>query len=170
MYQYHGSDEHAKRLASGRCRCASNGPVYDVVALLRDGLLLDPRDMQSLLSTPEVRPDPNAAYPPGSGYGRTFIFAISEDLDVHVAPDSDRGLQNAVKHETLFHNAHVLAAGEIFIKNGIISGINDISGSYDTIGELLITPDFARNVLNAFLIKNLPFTPSLRDRLVFLAN
>ncbi|MGO8925420.1 MAG: hypothetical protein ACLQU3_00640 [Limisphaerales bacterium] len=119
------------------------------------------------LSTPKVRKSRSENLPEGAGYGRTVIFAVNEELDVHVARDSDRALGGAVKHETLFHNAPVLAAGEMCIEEGVVMGLNDFSGSYDTDGELEVNPAFAGAVLKAFEKRSLPMGEALRE---FLQN
>jgi hypothetical protein len=55
-----------------------------------------------------------------------------------------------VKHETLFHNANVAAAGEVSFVMGRLASINDHSGSYGTFGELESDPAFARAVRLGF--------------------
>jgi hypothetical protein len=164
MYRYHGSTEHEKRLVAGRCRCESQGEVHNLPALLREGRINDPHQMENTLSTPEVRRS-RSEPDPGGGYGKTFIFAVSEDFEIHIAPDSDRALEGAVKHETLFHNADVLAAGEICIRDGIIAGLNDLSGSYGTDGALETNPGFADAALLAFDKHGLPVREILKDEL-----
>src|SRR5258708_2275670 len=118
MYQYHGSSVQTNRLANGICRCASQGQIHSLSVLLIEGRILDPSAMAKPLSTPPIRKLRSDPEPAGGGFGRTFIFAVSEQFEIHVAPDSERRWDNAVKHETLFHNAPVLAAGEICIQDG----------------------------------------------------
>jgi hypothetical protein len=134
-------------------------------ALIRNGHIADPQHPENSLSTPEVVKSFSDPPPPGSGSGRTFIFAISEDFQIRVAPDGVRTVAGAVKHETLFHNADVLAAGEICIRDGIIAGLNDLSGSYRTEGYLETNPDFAKAVLRAFEKNHLPVDDALIDQL-----
>jgi hypothetical protein len=82
--------------------------------------------------------------------GPKIIYAVSEELVVHIAFDGVRGLAGAVKHETLFHNANVAAAGEVSFVMGRVAKINDHSGSYCTFGKLQSDPDFARAVRLGF--------------------
>jgi hypothetical protein len=165
MYRYHGTKENTKRLAEGRCRCASEGRIHDLKELLTKGRILAPPTLSMPLSTPQIKKLKSDPEPIGGGYEKTFIFAVNEQLEIHVAPDSDRCSQNAVKHETLFHNADVLAAGEICIQDGVIVNINDHSGSYDTIGDLESNPAFATAVLEVILKHGFPIDPELKDRL-----
>jgi hypothetical protein len=134
-------------------------------SLVNNDRITDPNYRGINLSTPGVVKSFSEPPPPGSGYGRTFIFAVSEGQEIHVAADSERALPNAVKHETLFHNADVLAAGEICIRDGVIFALNDHSGSYGTVGELETNSDFARAVLSAFDKHRLPVDPNLRSEL-----
>ncbi len=168
MYEYHGSSQHKERLEQSRCRCASTGTVYKLTECIEDGIILDPRKKTRPLSTATIRKNRTETDPVGSGYGKTFIFAVDKNLDVHVAPDSDRDESNSVKHETLFHNEHVLAAGEICIVEGKIVALNDISGSYKTDGELEGTPAFATAVLEAVAQHGLPLDELLKERLTNL--
>ncbi len=170
MYEYHGSSEHEKRLATGRCRCASEGQVHDMKSLLKENRIMKPPDLEIPLSTPGVRRYPSDPQPHGAGYGATYIFAVSAELEVHIAPDSERGLNDAVKHETLFRNEHVLAAGEISIQDGVITALNDHSGSYGTVGALEVNPDFARAILEAFQRHDYPMNERLLDELQNLSN
>ena len=165
MYRYHETSEQIKRFEEGRCRCGSNGQFYSLVTLVHDGRILSPTDMVTPLTTPMVRNSRTDLNPPGAGYGKTFIFAISEKLEIHIAPDSNRNLPDAVKHETLFHNANVLAAGEISIQEGIVTGLNDHSGSYNTFGGLETNPGFVEAILNAFKNNGVPVAPILVERL-----
>ncbi len=135
------------------------------MTLVHEGRILAPPEMATPLTTPMVRNSRTDPNPPGAGYGTTFIFAISEKLEIHIAPDSDRHLPDAVKHETLFHNANVLAAGEISIHEGIVTGLNDHSGSYDTFGGLETNPAFVHAILHAFKNNNVPVDPILEERL-----
>ena len=170
MYSYHGTSQHRTRLADGRCRCESQGRVHRLDALLSRGLILAPPALADPLSTPQIRRLRSDPEPIGAGYGRTFIFAINEELEICIAADNDRQLHNAVKHETLFHNANVLAAGEICIQNGIILNINDHSASYSTIGKLEADPAFAQAVLGAIARHAFPLDPQLKDLLENLSN
>lgn len=166
MYQYEGSSEQTGRLNRGECRCASRGDVYCLAQLLSDGRILEPA-LSVPLSTPPIRKGYSNPIPAGGGINKTFIFAINEHFQIHVARDGHRPLRNAVKHETLFHNADVLAAGEISIQDGIITDLNDLSGSYKTEGELEVNPDFSAAILNTIAKHNLPVSPELQKRLRF---
>jgi hypothetical protein len=84
---------------------------------------------------------------------------------MNVSLDGYRGSDNAVKHETLFHNAAVLAAGELEVLDGIIVGINDHSGTYRTYGMLDNDPSFAETVLKALERAEVPVDPQLRRQL-----
>jgi hypothetical protein len=84
---------------------------------------------------------------------------------MNVAPDGDRPTHNSVKHETLFHNRDVLAAGEICIQNGQIVDLNDCSASYGTYGELEATPQFADVVLSVVTQHHLPMSDLLKHDL-----
>lgn len=100
MYQYEGSELQKDRIAKNECRCGSQGNVYDLTVLLRNGRIVEPPQMMSSLSTPKVRRSRTEPAPIGSGYGKTYIFAVDEDLECHAAPDNERRLVEAVKHET----------------------------------------------------------------------
>lgn len=82
--------------------------------------------------------------------GPKIIYAISPEFVVHIAFDGVRGAADAVKHETLFHNANVAAAGEVSFLMGRVAAINDHSGSYGTFGKLESDPAFARAVRLGF--------------------
>lgn len=126
---------------------------------------MDPEDQTRRLSTPSIKKYTTDMQPPDGGIGKTFIFAVGPSLDIHIARDGDRSQQGATKHETLFHNADVLAAGEIHIQDGIISAVNDISGSYNTAGKLESESIFAVAVLNAFEKSGVRVNKALRDEL-----
>src|ERR1041385_1336527 len=83
--------------------------------------------------------------------GRTFgtsapvlIYAVDTKFSIHVGFDGIRGQSTAVKHETLFHNADVRAAGELEVFEGMIVTVNDHSGSYGTAGDSTPTADSRR--------------------------
>ena len=165
MYTYQGSSLQQERLVKDECRCGSQGTVHNLAGLLREGRIADPAQMDTNLSTPEVRTLRDDPEPPGGGPGKTFIFAVDGDFEVHAAPDGERALAHAVKHETLFHNADVRAAGEICIQDGVVLNLNDHSGSYKTVGKLETDSDFAEAVLRAFDLRGLPLDSLLRNRL-----
>lgn len=171
MYNYHESDLNSGRLKKGICRCGSDekGKVFSLNGLVQGGVILSPPEMEAPLTTPKVKSasDPN---PAGAGYGKTFIFAISEKHEIRIARDSDRNEPDAVKHETLFHNADVLAAGEIAIDAGVVTGLNDHSGTYVTHGHLETNPEFLEAVLTAFTQNGVPLDPLLKERLTDLRN
>jgi hypothetical protein len=155
LYQYHGTLVHEKRLSDGICRCQSTGVVFNAKDLIRNGLIFEPLAFAYPLNTPRIKTlsNPDLII---EGNAKPFIYAVSLELDLHVAPDGNRPTDNSVKHETLFHNEHVLAAGEIWIRDGIIAGMNDYSGSYGTRGEMETNPAFAKAVLSALIKQNLP--------------
>lgn len=159
MYHYHGSDEHTKRLRDGRCRCESNGTSYDLTELVVGGVIRDPRAGDQPLTSGIIgRQDKT----------NVFIFAVSREYRLRVAPDGDRNLPDAVKHETLFHNEPVLAAGEVHVVDGWIVDVNDQSGSYRTITYLETDPRFARELLRAITQNRIPATPVVLERLASL--
>lgn len=82
--------------------------------------------------------------------GPKIIYVVSTTFMVHIAFDGVRGATDAVKHETLFHNANVAAAGEVSFVMGRVSSLNDHSGSYGTFGKLATDPAFARAVRLGF--------------------
>ncbi len=168
MFVYHDTPENQRRLSLGICRCASSGPTYDLKSLVDKGRIKDPHNKAVNLNTPDVRILRSDPEPEGSGYGKTLIFAVNSDYEIRIALDSDREVVGSVKHETLFHNADVLAAGEIAIHDGIITRINDISGSYVTDGALEAKPSFSVAVLKAFNLLALPVDPMLREQLEHL--
>ncbi|HYM62682.1 MAG TPA: hypothetical protein VEZ11_17490 [Thermoanaerobaculia bacterium] len=127
------------RLAKQTDHCGSDGPVFDLAELTVNGRVRDPWDRRRLLTT---RGSARLA-------DRVLIYAVAADLQVHVGFDGVRGTTGAVKHETLFHNAAVRAAGEIVIVEGVVQSVNDHSGSYRTHGKMAADPGFARAVLGS---------------------
>jgi len=83
----------------------------------------------------------------------------------HIAFDGLRGQPGAVKHETLFHNGDVLAAGELEVRRGIIVGLNDHSGSYGTYGKLDSDPAFAAAVVRALDLSGVAMVAELDRKL-----
>jgi hypothetical protein len=132
MYNYHDMPVRVDREKKGLDHCASKGSVFNLATLVNGrGEATDPRNPRVLLD--------NSA-------GPTIIYAVSSHFVVHIAFDGVRGTPNAVKHETLFQNANVAAAGEVFFIMGRVSDINDQSGSYGTLGMLESDPAFAAAV------------------------
>jgi hypothetical protein len=80
---------------------------------------------------------------------RILIYAVDENFAINVGFDGVRGTANAVKHETLFHNADVRAAGELEIDAGVIIEVGDVSGTYGTPGRIQTDPMFAEAILKA---------------------
>jgi hypothetical protein len=148
VYDYHDTEIRAERLAAGRDHCDSPGAVYDVAGLIHDGRIVHPVD-GGTLTTNDQR----------------LIYAVSANLKVHVAFDGNRGSINAMKHETLFHNAPVEAAGEVQIQDGVVVGINDQSGSYGTTGLMGIDRRMGRAVLAAMLLAKVPMSVAVVDYL-----
>jgi hypothetical protein len=134
-----------------------------VTTLLKDGVIRDPVQPSTALHTAKIQSWRSAGGPPDEG--NLYIFAVSENYELNVAPDGDRKAANAVKHETLFHNEDVLAAGEIYIANGVVQDINDASGSYGTRGALETDPKFADAVLKALTTHGLPVDAVLLEHL-----
>lgn len=136
MYSYHDTAIRAERLVKGTDHCASRGEVFELRKLVNDrGLATDPRDPESLFDRRE---------------GETVIYAVSDEFVVHIGFDGVRGSPDAVKHETLFHNANVRAAGEVVFRAGRVLELNDRSGSYGTYGMLFADPELGEAVLKAF--------------------
>lgn len=166
MFTYHDSRINKTRLKQGMCRCSSEGTTYELSGYVIREKIVDPRDRRKLLSTAKIQTNLSEPLPIGAGIGKTFIYAVSKDLFIRIAPDGNRKQKGSVKHETLFHNADVLAAGEIWIKNGVVCDVNDLSGSYRTAGKLEVVPQFAKSVLAAFNKSSVPIEQALRDRLI----
>jgi hypothetical protein len=150
VYNYHDTSIREERVARGTDHCASNGPVFELSTILSNRRLHDPRDPRKLLE---------------QSSNTTIIFAVNTEHKLHLAFDGRRGESSAVKHETLFHNANVLAAGELEVREGTIVGLNDHSGSYGTYGKLDSDPSFATAVLLAVKLSGAPLTGALRQRL-----
>lgn len=149
MYDYHNTDTRAERLATGRDHCDTAGPVYDLARLVRGGRVEDPEFELDLTTI----------------HGRRLIYAVSSDLRVHVGFDGERGTLHAVKHETLFHNDPVEAAGEIQFTDGVVVGINDRSGSYGTTGLMRVDRRMAQVILAAFEASHVPMTEAVLSSL-----
>jgi hypothetical protein len=160
MFRYEGSLIQSERLQKGKDHCTSPGQVYDLRELVRDGFIREPSDHSRTLT---------AGRSVGTEH-RVMIYAVGENFEIHAGFDSERGTANAVKHETLFHNADVRAAGELNVVDGIIIEINDISGSYGTPGRLQSDPEFAQAVLRALRLARAPLHRSERLRLSRRAN
>lgn len=153
-YHYHGTQKRAGRLEAGLDHCDSEGPVYDIAALVRDGRVADPELDANLTTTT----------------ARLMIYAVDASFRFHVAFDGVRGQRNAVKHETLFHNAPVLAAGEIEFLDGIVTRVNDRSGSYVTIGLMKTNRGIAEAILKALQRAGAPMSDSALDYLMTRAD
>jgi hypothetical protein len=154
MFKYDRIKE-ASRQAKGEDHCSSTGPVFELGTLVKDGLVRDPADLAAALTI-------------GRSAGKSklaFIYAVDENFAIHVALDGVRGAQHAVKHETLFHNADVRAAGELEIKAGLIVKVDDISGTYETPGNIETDPLFADAVLTALDGIDAPIEHNERRRL-----
>lgn len=163
MYPYHGTPRWQERQPKNLCRCESpdEGRVFNLAELVVDGIVVHPvtRD-EPLQSIPAPR-EREEAYE----LDWRYIYAVSEDFSIHIALDGDRTPNDAVKHETLFHNQDVRAAGELGFEGGILSTLNDHSGSYGTDGELKSAPEFAAAVLEAVRLHKIPISTSLKSKL-----
>ncbi len=151
MYHYHDTAIRDERVRRGTDHCDSDGQVFELSSLVRRRLLYDPRDTNALLHS--------------SAQTSAIIFAVDYTHRFHLGFDGRRGQASAVKHETLFHNANVLAAGELHVSDGIIEDINDHSGSYGTYGKLDSDRGFARAVLRAVDLTGAQLTNPLRRKL-----
>lgn len=148
MFNYHDSVVRRERLAKRTDHCDSHGEVHSLADLVFDGRIVDPvskRPLTTRRSTGSQR--------------RVLIYAVDTNFDMHVGFDGIRGQENAVKHETLFHNADVRAAGELQVVGGIIVKVNDFSGSYRTVGKLDTDRRFAEAVLTACERASASFSP-----------
>jgi hypothetical protein len=142
MFVYHGTTINTERIAAARCRCQSTsiGLVWDISELRGDnGCILAP-DTKLPLTSPALN----------SLDERRLIYAVNEQFIMRVAWDGDRAAPGSVKHETIFHNADVLAAGEMCVYEGTVVALNDVSGSYSTRGALESDPRFVRVLLQFF--------------------
>jgi len=149
MYVYESTDHQRQRIDQQRDHCGKrvpHAPCYPLASVQSDGLLRDPTTGTLLTSCPIS----NSADPTATKDGlEVYIYAVSQSMEIRISVDGVRGTLNAVKHESLFDNESVLAAGEIWIEHGIVKDINDHSGTYLCRGELRSTPAFANAVLNA---------------------
>jgi len=134
--------------------CRSSGEVFEISELIDEGRIRDPDEPAKLLT---AQRDMNSE--------RLFIYAVDANFAMHVGVDGIRGRRNAVKHETLFSNADVRAAGEIDLSRGVISMINDASGSYGTRGMMDVDPSIADSVLVALDRSGAPLRRSVRRML-----
>ncbi|MGH9419750.1 MAG: hypothetical protein ACRD3J_07250 [Thermoanaerobaculia bacterium] len=150
MFKYDRLKE-ASRRAKHEDHCGSNGPVFQLGSLIADGLIRNPNDRSRTLTA-------------GASVGK-LIYAVDQNFAIHVGFDGVRGTPGAVKHETLFHNADVRAAGELEVEAGVIVEVGDISGTYGTPGMIQIDPLFAEAVLIALDDIDAPVEPSERRRL-----
>lgn len=151
MYNYHDSPVRTERLSAGTDHCDSKGKVFPLLRLVNTrGEVVDPCLDGVLLDTEN---------------GENVIYAVSGELDVHIGIDGTRGVPDAVKHETLFHNANVRAAGEIVFRQGKVVALNDHSGSYGTYGMLATDPEFAEAVVAGFEKAGVAMRQSLRNSL-----
>jgi hypothetical protein len=147
--------KEAVRQAQGQDHCTSKGQVFELSSLFVGGLIYDPTSPATPLTV-------------GVSVGKrtgALIYAVNEDFEIHVGFDGIRGTPNAVKHETLFHNADVRAAGEMEIEVGVIIEVGDVSGTYGTPGMIQTDPLFADAVLTALDRINAPLADNERRRL-----
>lgn len=149
IYDYHNSEIRAERLLKGRDHCDSDGAVHALPDLVVAERVIDPERGGNLTTTP----------------ARRLIYAIDAALRIHVGFDGERGTGAAVKHETLFHNEPVDAAGELHVADGVVDEINDQSGSYGTTGLMEVDRRFARAVLKAFERAQIPMSDAMLDSL-----
>ncbi len=145
LYRYHGSKVHDDRLRENRDRCPSQWTEKALATQVVDGVVRD--ESGNPLTTGRI--DSRAG---------VFIFAVAPTtFEMRIHLDGDRSLAGAIKHESLFHNEHVLAAGEIQFENGELVDLNDASGSYATYGSLTL-PSFQEAVLKALIAAKVRFS------------
>lgn len=157
MHKYHGTPLHSDRVLKGICRCGSGARSYDSSEILTDGRVRDPRDGLSMLTSDPIGRGPTRSY--------MFIYAVNAEHRIRFAPDGNRNAADSVKHETLFTNADVLAAGEIQFTDGVVTDINDLSGSYGTQSVMESDPTFARDLLAALERAGIPVSSVVAARL-----
>jgi hypothetical protein len=155
MFNYQDSVVRQERLARGTDHCGSTGTVYVLGELVQAERIVDPRDPKRALTTGGTSP----------GTAGVLLYAVDANFNIHVGFDGVRGTPDTVKHETLFHNADVRAAGELTLRDGMIVGVNDQSGSYRTSGRLDTDRRFAEAVLTALDRAACPVTDDARSRL-----
>ncbi|QEF98879.1 hypothetical protein Mal15_29370 [Stieleria maiorica] len=164
VFVYHDTEENERRLAEGRCRCGTehNGRVFSLKELVRNNALYDPYCQDTLLSDDPIVPQSSVeAYRPGR-----YIYAVGESGDIRIALDCNRDHRDAIKHESLFHNANVMAAGEIGFQNGMIAFVDDSSGSYVTRGAMKSRPDFVGSLVNAIESNAIPIQDGVMEMLM----
>lgn len=151
-----------KREKEGTNRCKSPGAaskVFNLHNLIRNGKVSDPISHMPLTS----RIGPVEATLP------KWIFAVRENT-IKVALDdagsrehrSDPFPQNAVKHESLFSNEPVSAAGEIEFTDGVATDYNNLSGTY----LIPMDQDFKGSLRESLISNNIPFANVLQTRLL----
>ena len=155
MFTYEGTLKQRERIEKGLDHCTSGGKVYNLADLISGEKVRDPTRQGRRLSV-------------GRSVGkrrRVLIYAVDENFRLHVGFDCERTISDAVKHETLFQNADVRAAGELEIADGVIVEVDDISGTYGTPGRIQTDPFFADAVLRALDGCGAPIKESERERL-----
>jgi hypothetical protein len=155
-YSYDGGPVWADRIEKAKDHCGSAGPVFELSTLIVGGTIRNPADRTEALSTKRTG-TPSTS--------RVLIYAVDGKYQINVAVDGVRGSTHAVKHETLFHNAEVLAAGEMDVIEGTIIAVNDHSGTYVTHGLMDLDPTFSEAVLTALDRIGAPIDPRERRRL-----
>jgi hypothetical protein len=145
----------ADRESRGLDRCGSAGAarVLDLARLARDGRAIDPGTSLPLTTPPLESAD-------------VWIFAVREGR-LRLAQDGGSRMggnlpPDAIKHETLFANLPVNAAGEIQFRDGQVIGINTQSGTY----PFTFDADFKGAILEAIMQSGVAIHPTLRSRLI----
>lgn len=146
-------DIEVERETHGTNRCNSPGAkagVHELKGLVKRGRVVLP-----------------ARTRPSSSGGDLWIFAVRGGV-MRVARDGGsrrRGAPplplDAVKHETLFTNLPVAAAGEIQFTDGCIASINNYSGTYVCAYDF----EFWSVIRQALLEARAPLTPEFDTRL-----
>jgi len=154
MFTYDRVKE-ADRIARGVDHCKSAGSVYELGSLISDGVIRDPANRSITLTAGRSLADRR----------RVLLYAVGENFEIRVGFDGRRGTPNAVKHETLFHNADVRAAGELEVDGGVIVEVGDVSGTYGTPGRIQTDDSFATAVLIALDRIEAPLESAERRRL-----
>ncbi len=151
---YRGTDEHSRRHAKGREHSGNSSLTHSLADLVRKRKVYLPGGTEPLTS---LSLDADRG---------KFIFALNREGVVRVGEDGIRGQASAVKHESLFSGDDVEVAGEIQFGRGVVSDVNDKSGTYQTAGVCLTQKKMVEQLLAALDRIQVQVRPGLRDRLL----
>ncbi len=153
--EYLGTEYRQRRLDKGEDHVRVDANVHDVASIVRNGLIWLPAGSRPL-TTPKL----------GTGR-RVYIYAVSLDGTMRIAFDDGRfrNVAGAMKHETLFQGATVGAAGEIEAIDGVVTDINDLSGTYRVQNEGMRQPEFRKAVLDALISAGVKIVGKAKEKL-----